>query len=547
MEMYSRLKYFEELSQGLVSMWQAGCFTDVEVMVDEHSYHCHRLVLGAMSDYFNAMFSSGFKESNEKRVILQGVDKETFEMILSFLYTGEDQINNDNVSQLLMASVMLQITSLQTICENFLRQNLNIYNCVGVWRIANAHGLQHLTKTSWTFIMKFFPEICGEEEFDGMTAEELTEIIDNKDLYTSSEELVCDAVIKWVKSDVEARACHMKEIFGHLRLSLMDSDYLKKLLVMDVIRECECEKMVQDILDKSSEDEDGTEVSDYREEEVICMVGTRSRNPDPQKTEIQCYSYRHRKTFTLMDLPKETGPCFAVCTDGKDIFISGGYVERKIVLHFIAKENKWVESCMNEGRWSHAMAACGESVYLIGGMSHTNATMSCIEKFDINQNSCTKVGDLQVPVSSLTLAVLGKRIYTFGGKHSNRQPATVIQCYDTQTGACAVIGDLPSSCAGSVGRAVRYEDRVYLILREGQIVEFQNHCATQVCGITKFDHFGAVEFEGRILIVGTLSGKLSMFIFDPQSNEVEESHVLFKAAMCNFHCLKMVLSKKFLI
>ncbi|XP_033748556.1 kelch-like protein 6 [Pecten maximus] len=550
MDMCSRLKYYEELSRGLVSMWQAGCFTDVEVVVEEESYHCHRVVLGAMSDYFNAMFSSGFRESNEKRVILQGVDRQTFEMILSFLYTGEDHINNDNVSQLLMASVMLQVTSLQTICENFLRQNLNISNCVGVWRIATSHGLQHLVKTSWTFIMKYFPEICGEEEFDGMTADELTLIIDDKDLYTSSEELVCDAAIKWVKVDIVSRSSDMKEIFSHLRLNLMDTDYLKKLLAMDVIKECDCVNMVQEILDRSSEEEDSITVSDYREEEVICMVGTRSRNPDPQKTEIQCYSYRHRKTFTLMDLPKETGPCFAVCTDGKDIFISGGYVERNIILHFVAKENKWVESSMNEGRWSHAMAACGDAVFLIGGMSQTNATMSCIEKFDIHKKSCTKVGELQVPVSSMTLAVLGKRIYIFGGKHSNRQPATVIQCYNTQTGGCVVVGDLPSSCAGSVGRAVNFEDRVYLILREGQIVEFQNHCATQVCGITKFDHFGAVEFEGRILIVGTLSGKFSMFQFDPQSkkyNEVEESHVLFKAAMCNFHCLKMVLSKKFLI
>ncbi|XP_021375685.1 kelch-like protein 6 [Mizuhopecten yessoensis] len=500
-----------------------------------------------MSDYFNAMFNSGFRESNEKRVCLQGVDKQTFEMILSFLYTGEDHINNANVSQLLMASVMLQVTSLQTICENFLRQNLNIDNCVGVWRMATAYGLQHLVKTSWTFIMKYFPEICGEDEFDIMTAKELILIINDKELYTSSEELVCDAAIKWVKVDIASRCSDLKEIFVHLRLSLMDIDYLKKLLVMDVIKECDCVKMVQEVLDKSNEEDDNRLASNYREEEVICMVGTRSRNPDPQKTEIQCYSYRHRKTFTLRDLPKETGPCFAVCTDGKDIFISGGYVERKIILHFVSKENKWVESRMNDGRWSHSMVASEDFIYLIGGMSQTNATMSCIEKFDINKNSCEKVGELQVPVSSMTLAVMGKMIYTFGGKHSNRQPATVIQCYNTCTGLCAVVGDLPSSCAGSVGRAVNFEDRVFLILREGQIVEFQNNCATLVCSSTKFDHFGAVEFEGRILIVGNLSGKFTMYLFDPHTSEVAESHALFKAAMCNFHCLKMVLSKKFLM
>ncbi|XP_060064218.1 kelch-like protein 24 isoform X2 [Ylistrum balloti] len=479
MDMYSRLKYYEELSRGLVSMWRAGCFTDVEVVVDDETYCCHRVVLGAMSDYFNAMFNSGFRESNEKRVYLQGVDKETFEMILSFLYTGEDHVNNDNVSQLLMASVMLQVTSLQTICENYLRQNLNIDNCVGIWRIATSHGLQNLIKTSWTFIMKYFPEICGEEEFDSMSAKELTLIIDDKELYTSSEELVCDAVIKWVKVDIAERRNDLKEIFGHLRLSLMDTDYLRKLLVMEVIKECDCVEMVQEIMGKSNDEDSSTLASDYREEEVICMVGTRSRNPDPQKTEIQCYSYRHRKTFTLMDLPKETGPCFAVCTDGKDIFISGGYVERKIILHFVAKENKWIESSMNEGRWSHAMAAYGDAIYLIGGMSQTNETKSCIEKFDVHKKSCTKVGDLQVPVSSLTLAVIGRKIYTFGGKHSNRQPATVIQCYNTSTNQCVVVGDLPSSCAGSVGRAVNYEDKVYLVLREGQIVEFHNKSATQ--------------------------------------------------------------------
>ena len=283
----------------------------------------------------------------------------------------------------------------------------------------------------------------------------------------------------------------------------------------------------------------------------MCMVGTRSRNPNPQKTEILCYSFRHNKSFTLADIPVDPGPCFAVCTNGCDVFISGGYVEKKVFLHFKSNQNSWEVSYMNTGRWSHGMVAIDNKVYLIGGMSVTNEPLKSIDMFDMETKSCIKISDLEEGVSSATVASVGDIIYVFGGKMSNRQPSTVIQRIDTSTGSVSIVGNLPDQCAVSVGRAVVMKSKVFLFLREGQILEFEELSKMESrCGIvdniSKFDHFGAFDIDGNVMIFGSKDSQFQCYNFDPEVLKTTATIVPFKAAMCNFHCIRLSVSKKYL-
>ena len=108
----------------------------------------------------NLSYVSGFRESGEKQITLRGLDSTTFETILTYMYTGEDVVDATNVQLLLMASVMLQIHSLQQICDSFLADHLAIDNCLGIWKVAASHNLSQLQKKAWNFIMKHFPYIC---------------------------------------------------------------------------------------------------------------------------------------------------------------------------------------------------------------------------------------------------------------------------------------------------------------------------------------------------------------------------------------------------
>ena len=145
---------------------------------------------------------------------------------------------------------------------------------------------------------------------------------------------------------------------------------------------------------------------------------------------------------------------------------------------------------MIEGRWSHAMVQAGNCIYLIAGMSRTNDTLGSIEKFDPETKVCTHVGNLPVPVSSMTAAVIGSKIYVFGGKKSDRTPTAVIQYFDTESKESGLAGELPSECAGQIGRAVNHDKRLILVFRDGSILQFSDQGqVSKICSAGSFDHF----------------------------------------------------------
>ena len=56
--------YFLPLIQGLDQQRQKTQYTDTKIAVGEKTFECHRVVLAAMSPFFEAMYLSAMRESN---------------------------------------------------------------------------------------------------------------------------------------------------------------------------------------------------------------------------------------------------------------------------------------------------------------------------------------------------------------------------------------------------------------------------------------------------------------------------------------------------
>lgn len=540
--------YFPELSQGISKEWAEGKFADIEVIVEDRKFKCHRIILAAMSHYFSTMFKPGFKESTEKSVTIQEMKGDAFQLVLEYIYTGKNIVSIDNIENVLQSASMLQIKTLQDLCESFIRKNLCVENCITFWRLSFLHSLDNLQGLISKYLVKQFPVLVKCMEFTTLVEGELLKIIDDQDLNTPSEEFVCDVVMDWYTANKNVKDDILATIFEHLKLQLMDEKYVRNLEVkFPALKKIETIKtMIDNRLTMKANDE--LLESSYRKEEIFCMVGTRSRMPDPSKTEVQCYSFQDQKQFHLAPLPIEPGPCFAVCTLNNDIYISGGYNQQSIVLHYDSKLNKWDQhNCINDDRWGHGMVSVDGYIYVLGGISKTMETLSSIERYDPNTNKCQKIGDLKEAVSSMTIAVKGSKIYTFGGKLHDRNASDLIQTFDVKTGESQIIGQLPSVCAGSVGKSVNVKDEIFIVYRDGKIVQLTDNDSTEVVGFTQnFEHFGAILKENNILIIGCESSNFTTYLFDPIFKSVTKVPTEFKAPMCNFHLLKIILSKKYL-
>lgn len=65
-----------------------GKFCDVELLLDGKTFGGHRAVLAASSPYFEALFSSGLEESQQKSVEIHGIAPSIFEQLIVFIYKG---------------------------------------------------------------------------------------------------------------------------------------------------------------------------------------------------------------------------------------------------------------------------------------------------------------------------------------------------------------------------------------------------------------------------------------------------------------------------
>ncbi|CAH0393986.1 unnamed protein product [Bemisia tabaci] len=70
-----------------------GAFSDVLFQLDDGLFAAHRALLMARCDMMKAMFSGDFRESNAKVILFPGVKEETFEQLMTFLYT--DKVSSD--------------------------------------------------------------------------------------------------------------------------------------------------------------------------------------------------------------------------------------------------------------------------------------------------------------------------------------------------------------------------------------------------------------------------------------------------------------------
>ena len=85
--------------------------TDVKIIIEEKKFPAHKIVLMAMSEYFQGMFTGSFKENNSPEIKLseEFVDSSIFEDILAFCYTKKIEINEDNAWNLCYAAHYLRL------------------------------------------------------------------------------------------------------------------------------------------------------------------------------------------------------------------------------------------------------------------------------------------------------------------------------------------------------------------------------------------------------------------------------------------------------
>ncbi|KAL8568216.1 hypothetical protein ACOMHN_027739 [Nucella lapillus] len=509
-------KYLETLAEGVKYLWNTGHFADATILVGNKRFRCHRAVLAAMSPHFDATFSTGMRDNPDGVLTLLNIDVTTFDSILNCMYTGRDVVCAENAESLLRAATTLQIKGMITRCEEYLMENLSEKNCIGMWKLGRTHNCEELVDQSWPLILENFVELSRGDAFQDLDVDELATIIRDDDLVVANEELVCEAVFRWLGTDTENRSSHLANLIEHLRLPLVSPEYLlnisqqRNLLKEDIVCRVMLEEAKRYHMLPARRQEFTSKRASYRNsydmEEVLVMLTGGSSQAKP--TEVICFSFRQSKWFSLAPLPYDPGVEFAACTYANNIYLSGGSRKWGKLFKYNSESNDWREcEQMSQGRSRHGMVAARDSIFVIGGYNRNlpagSKVLSSVERYNINTGKWTMAGDLPVPVEMVAASVLGEKIFVFGGAQRNNRNSPAIQCFDTRVGQATHFADLPFACR--LTRTVTCDGHIFVITTDGDVIEFSEEVGCRTIGkIENFGrvHFGAVQYRGQVILVG---------------------------------------------
>lgn len=175
----------------------------------------HRVILAAMSDYFERNLGNSF---DDVEIVLDGVDGKFLREIILFSYTGLLKLNEDNVKELLDFALKYEFKLLHEKCIRFCVQQLQLSktNCVKWFAFANEQNMNALRYGAFQMICANFERISSRDICE-LNFENFKEIIESGE-NMAREEIIFDQLVKWIQFDEIGRSQYASTLIQCIRL-----------------------------------------------------------------------------------------------------------------------------------------------------------------------------------------------------------------------------------------------------------------------------------------------------------------------------------------
>lgn len=172
------------------------------------------------------MFSQDYKEYSKKEIELKEIDATALEHLINYAYSGCIRIDINNCQSLMIGASFLQLNKVRDACAEFLIRKFHPQNVLGIKSFGDSLSHSSLVIAADKFINQKFAAISTSEEFMQLSITDLLEIIRRDEINCSSEEIIFEAVMRWIKFNEAERSCLLPEVLSKVRLPLLSPQYL---------------------------------------------------------------------------------------------------------------------------------------------------------------------------------------------------------------------------------------------------------------------------------------------------------------------------------
>lgn len=524
-----------------------GQLCDVTLVAGSRRIRAHRLVLSAASDYFAAMFTSPVLEATQEEVVMRDMDSDALQTLINYCYTGTLELHEDTVEVVLSTAHHLLLTEVVDVCCDFLTKQLHPANCLGIQLFADTQGCSELHRIASTYTAEHFQEVTQHQEFLQLPTEEAARLLASDDLNVPSEELIFQALVTWLKYDLENRSKDMARLLGLVKLPLLSPQFLADHIETNLLfkEDRECQDLIVEALKYHLLPERRSTLQSPRTKPRkstvgdLYVIGGMDSNKGGWRgssTGIEKYNLRTNTWNTVGTMTGRRLQFGVAVLDGKLHVVGGrdGFKTLNTVECYDPTTNVWTQlPPMSTHRHGLGVGVLEGPLYAVGGHDGWSY-LNTVERWDPQARQWSYVAPMSTARSTVGVAVLNGRLYAVGGRDGSSCLRTV-ECYDPHTNKWTPCAPMARR-RGGVGVGVV---NGFLYAVGGHDAPASNPCASRFDCVERYDpatdtwtqvaclslgcdSAGVSLLGDRLFCVGGYDGQTYLNLvhaYDPQTNE----------------------------
>ncbi|CAL1262525.1 unnamed protein product [Larinioides sclopetarius] len=402
---------------------RVGKLCDVTLKVEDRCFYAHRIILAGTIPYFHAMFMHDMVESTQEEITIKEIDPDALELLINFAYSGKVVISTLNVQSLLVGASFLQLIRVRDACCDFLKKRLHPNNVLGVQSFADALGCTTLVEATNRYIQMYFTEVARSEEFLNLKFEEIKDIVSRDELHITSEEQVFEAVLTWVKFDLN-RTTHLPELLTQVRMPLLTPQYLTDhVATEELIRTShQCRDLLDEAKDYHLMPERRPLLQSFRTRprccpDIIgCIYAVGGLTKSALNT-VECYDPEKNQWTMVTSMSKHRSAAGVVAFEDH-IYALGGHDGLSIfdsVERYNPLTGQWVAMPpMQTRRCRLGVATLNGQIYICGGYDGSTFLLTA-EVYNPVTKQWSYIAPMNVMRSRVALVANCGKLYAIGG------------------------------------------------------------------------------------------------------------------------------------
>ena len=389
-------------------MYDDGHLVDFTIKTSGEDILCHRVILTTKLPFFKVMYDiSRYSDSGPfETADLSFLHPASLKQIIEFAYTSEISCSENDIEQLVDAACYLQADDVIAKCDTFLEETVNKDNSLKFFIIGSTYTLPLITKKASKLVLKHFSSLINTEEFPELHVQDLWTFIHDDSLNVLSEEVVFDAILKWIEYDPVSRQKAANELLKAVRVDHLSEAFLSSLLEDEKYESAlpvNFYTYADSVLHQRFGQGQGRHTKSkksfsapvqqprfsYSKNKLLVIGGTaHNLNKNNENIRDCIYWDRVEESWTkFTELPNCYTDCYewSVCVGDGRIFVSGGYHVESSHSEGSSQVWMWHNNSwkalppMIHGRWAHGFVYADKKLFVFGGKSHKQNRIKCLK------------------------------------------------------------------------------------------------------------------------------------------------------------------------